>query len=454
MRSYQDQYLTRRGGQYQYVRRVPQIYQKHDTRRMIRRSLRTDSIKLARKRRDALAKADDLYWESLAVDKCRDGTSLRYEAARKRAMAHGFAYKPIDELADTATLEEIVKRVLRLSQTPNLNKNDVQAVLGGAKRPSMPISKAFELYCKEIAVGDLLGKSEAQLKLWRKVKLRAVNYFIDLNGDIPMDKITREHARKVYNWWAERLRPKGDKKPLSPNSANRDIGNLRKLYSEYWTYEGEEDRENPFRKLSFSDKSVKDVPHFEDEFVQQRILRPEIFKGLNPQATLLIYILIETGCRPSEIANLRPEDIVLNVEAPHIKIRPKTDRQLKSASSLRDIPLVGVSLEAFKLSPQGFPHYRDKGSLLSAALMKAFRHRHLFPTKDHRIYSFRHSFEKRMLEAGLDYGLRCSLMGHKNSRPKYGDGGSMIYRQGELLKIAHPVPDGFTNSLAEITRKI
>jgi len=48
-----------------------------------------------------------------------------------------------------------------------------------------------------------------------------------------------------------------------------------------------------------------------------------------------------------------------------------------------------------------------------------------------------------MLEGGLDYGLRCLLMGHKNNRPSYEDGGSMKYRQDELLKIVHPIPDDF-----------
>jgi hypothetical protein len=47
-----------------------------------------------------------------------------------------------------------------------------------------------------------------------------------------------------------------------------------------------------------------------------------------------------------------------------------------------------------------------------------------------------------MLEAGIDYGLRCTLMGHKNDRPEYGDGGSLNFRRDELLKVAHPVPEG------------
>jgi len=66
--------------------------------------------------------------------------------------------------------------------------------------------------------------------------------------------------------------------------------------------------------------------------------------------------------------------------------------------------------------------------------------RELLPTPNHRIYSFRHSFEKRMLEGGLDYGLRCTLMGHRNPRPEYGDGGSLKYRRDEMMKIVHPTP--------------
>lgn len=132
---------------------------------------------------------------------------------------------------------------------------------------------------------------------------------------------------------------------------------------------------------------------------------------------LIVYALIETGCRPSEIANLEEADVRLEEPVPHIRIRPSQTREIKTQSSIREIPLVGVSLAAMRQAPKGFPDYRDKSDLLSASLMKAFRTRDLFPTENHVIYSFRHSFEKRMLEAGLDYGLRCTLMGHRNTLP-------------------------------------
>jgi hypothetical protein len=102
-------------------------------------------------------------------------------------------------------------------------------------------------------------------------------------------------------------------------------------------------------------------------------------------------------------------------------------------------PLVGISLEAARrAAPCAFAHYYDKGELFSANMIKNFRNRGLLESPDHKIYSFRHAFEKRMQEANIDYGLRCLLMGHKTTRPVYGEGGSLSYRRDELLKIAHP----------------
>lgn len=435
-----NRYLQRRGEHWHYVRRVPSQYCEFDKRSYIRKALKTVSIEVARARRDALVEAEDLYWASLSS--ASDGLSeqsrevrktklamKRYEAAKRQAMAKGFLYMPMDALLASDSNEEIVRRLESLERqgasVPDLL--DTQAVLGSLTPPSVTITQAFDIYCNEIAMSELIGKSKSQINGWKKVKLRSVNNFVELNGDLSMDTITRDHAQIFYKWWAKRLMPTGSQRALTANSANRELGNLRKLYREYWEFVGDENRDNPFRRLSFTETGLKDIPHFEDEWVRSRILTPTVFKGLNPEAILLIYAMIETGCRPSELANLEPENIILDHDIPHIRIRAGESRQLKSSASVRDIPLVGVSLEAMKKAPRGFPHYRDKGTLLSASLMKGFRSRELFPTKNHRIYSFRHSFEKRMQEAGLDFALRCLLMGHKNSRPSYGDGGSMEY---------------------------
>ena len=64
----------------------------------------------------------------------------------------------------------------------------------------------------------------------------------------------------------------------------------------------------------------------------------------------------------------------------------------------------------------------------------------LLESDKHTAYSLRHSFEDRMMEAGLDRDLRAILMGHKLKRPAYGLGGSIEFRTKELEKIALPYP--------------
>ena len=216
-----------------------------------------------------MVEADNAYWASLLTDIAQNleepATAIkspsvnRYNAAKKRAMARGYVYAPTTELVENTGLNEIVARLadaLKKAE-PVTQQQEVEALLGGPKPVAPLISKAFEIYCRDLAIGDLKGKSAAQKASWRKIKLRAVNNFIKLCGDLPMDKITRKDGRDFYMWWGKRLNPTDGIKPLHPNSANRDIGNLRKLFRVYWEYQGEESRENPFRNLRYTDNVIK-----------------------------------------------------------------------------------------------------------------------------------------------------------------------------------------------------
>ncbi|MFC3052319.1 DUF6538 domain-containing protein [Kordiimonas pumila] len=451
-----DRYLMLRGDRWYYKRRVPEKYRAYDERDIIKQSLGTDSREIARLRRDALEQADNDYWAAVAFNndetasaeqlaQVRGVLDRKYQAACSRALAHGFIYSPAMQLVQTADVGELVDRVKVVTQASGIqpgrvHQAEADALLGGIDEPTLTVLEAFDLYCDTIAVGDLLNKSPKQKKSWKKSKQRAINYFVGLCGNKPILEITRSDAQAYYNWWAERLLPTDGQKPLKANTANRDLGNMRTLCREYFNYIGQETRDNPFRLLSFKNTSPTEVPPFEDDWVRSKILKRGALGDLNKEALYIVYTLIETGCRPSEVANLLPENIILDAEVPYLDIRPRAGVEIKTQSSTRKIPLVGVSLEAMKRAPHGFPRYRDKGDALSQLLMKEFRIHKLFPTDSHIIYSFRHSFEKRMLEAGLDYDFRCLMMGHKNTRPKYGDGGSMKFRQEQLLKIVHPYP--------------
>ena len=446
-----DQYLRLRGDIWHYVRRVPKAVRHIDDRTLIYRSLDTDSRTVARQRRDICADEDNQRWNEIMPNRFQSRPrDASYRDASHRARSQGFNYKPMENLVSQNTVTDLLRRLISLEplkdRPEQKEERDADALLGVAKTPSATITEAMDLYLSEIVADELSSKSPEQVTNFSKIKRRAVANFVNLNGDIEMRDITREHAHAVRKFWHERIHPKDGSKPMSGSSGNKDLGSLRKLYRRYFEHIGEEERENPFRNMRFKDKILTKVMPFKDDWVRSRILAPSVFDSLNRQGALLCMALIETGCRPSELANIRPENIRLDADVPHIRIRPTKDRELKSGASVRDIPLVGVALEAMRQAPNGFPHYRDRSYLLSASLTKAFKARSLFPTKQHRIYSFRHSFESRMLEAGLDFGLRCTLMGHRNPRPEYGDGGSLAYRRDELLRIAHPVSEALLES--------
>lgn len=440
-----DRHLRARGGKWQYVRRVPQHVVPFLGRSRIECSLKTSSLETARIRRDAMEEADDRHWSALLAQTPAEAAEARYKADRARCLALGYTFKSLDHLVHAAPLEEATERVLMLDGSGEGRFSiDADAVLGTAPRPSPPISKALEIYFRDVAPDRLRTKSPQQQRVYKKVKQRAVNNFIAVIGDKAVDQITREDAQAFFAWWQRRITGAADKgAKLSPNSGNRDVGNLRKLLDDHYGHIGEEDRPNPFRNLRFRERKTdqKKRPPFPVAWISGTLLQSGAFDGLNLQAACIALAMIETGCRPSELCNLPEDRVHAGAEIPFIEIEFQDERELKTESSIRRIPLVGVSLHAFRLCPAGFPRYRDKEENFSQTVRKHFRAHGLFPTERHVIYSLRHSFEDRMKEGGIDAELRRLLMGHAINREEYGEGGSLAFRHKELSKIALPYPD-------------
>lgn len=116
----EDRYLNKRGKKWHCVRRVPTRVCQLDGRNAVRVTLRTNSLEIARERRDAQEAVDDQYWATLldlyARPEIVDTRKLefaerRYRAARARASARGLSYIPADELAITYGLEDIIERI-------------------------------------------------------------------------------------------------------------------------------------------------------------------------------------------------------------------------------------------------------------------------------------------------------------------------------------------------------
>lgn len=439
-----------RGGIWHYKRRVPSSIAEADQRApVVRISLKTGDLGVAMLKRDMLEAADDELWGALLSETPADQAMGRYKAAVKRVEALGFTYRSAMDLARHESIQVLQRRLEIAMDAPDTSAAEV---MGGVEKPSVTVSMAFKAYKAEIVAHELVGKSQRQRASWAKVKQRAVTNFTKLCGDIAMTEITRDHALKFYNFWMARVAPPEGAPTHGGSSGNRDVGNMRDLYRRYFAHIGERDRQNPFEGLSF-EVLKRSRPPFTAKWLSEKFLAGDALGTLNPQARAIVYMMIETGCRPSELANLTGPSIRLDDEVPHILVEPRTDpddpREIKTTSSIRTVPLVGIALEAAKLYPEGFSRYYDREGTLSGTLNKMLKTAKLLPTPRHSAYSIRHSFEDRMKEGRVDEELRRMLMGHVIDRPKYGSGFALRMQKQALDGIVLPYEPAIVSALKE-----
>jgi hypothetical protein len=57
-------------------------------------------------------------------------------------------------------------------------------------------------------------------------------------------------------------------------------------------------------------------------------------------------------------------------------------------------------------------------------------------TEDHTLSPLRHSFEERMLAAGVDESIRRDLFGHSLNRKRYGAGASVEHKLRVVQSVA------------------
>lgn len=439
-----DRYLERRGDRWHYVRRVPSQVGGLDSRgHIVRLSLRTADLAVARIMRDAMERADNDLWASLLCQHDADAAMKAYTAAVLRAQALGFSYRPAAELATQATFRELAERMDAIQdvRTPYVA---AKAVLGGQEQPAVLISQALKVYFDDISAPRMVTKSVKQRRKWQVIPERSVRSFIEVNGDVAIGEINREHAQRFYRHWRARIAPAGkDAVPThTASSGNRELGALRTLYSEYYAFMGASDRPNPFAGLYFEERQKAKRPPFPVSWLTEKLLKGNALHRLNLEARALLLAVMETGARPSELCNLRGPDIHVDAAIPHIRIAeyddPEAPRELKTKASIRELPLVGVALRAFTCFPNGFVRYHEKEETACITINKYLRENKLVPSPKHTLYSIRHTFEDRMKEAGIDGEMREIFFGHRRSRQEYGSGGSLEWRQSLLKRMELP----------------
>ncbi len=430
-------FLTRRGATWHFVRRDPTEFADLDRRGVVRHSTR---IKVADDRigRRAARVAHTLneelehFWKGLADGRSREHLT-RYDEARRRARTLGFDYIPNSELISLPQEKRLERLEALVAKGLTHDPGAREALLGTAQCPSFNLSRLFEEYdaATKDEVKDL---SRDQLRIWRNGRIRAVARFVQVVGDKPVAELTHADAIEYSEWWRERVVDDD----VAAKTANKDMGQLSRMLKDM-SIRRRLNLPDIFKGLHLRGETDKSRLPYEPSFIQTRSLGGAL-GGLNEDARFVLYVMIETGLRPSEIVNLRENTIVLEARVPHVRI-VADGRRLKTQDSEREIPLVGVALKTLRQRPHGFPKYRDKATSLSATVNKFLLENGLRPTQDHTVYSLRHSFRDRLVGVEAPDSLIDSLMGHKTYKPKYGKGPSLELKLKFLEQIAFRSPD-------------
>ena len=429
-------FLTRRGSTWHFVRRVPTAYAQFDRRGIVRHStgIKVASDRAGRRAAGVAEKLNDeleRFWRTLANGQAT--ATGRYDLARRQARSLGFDYIANDDLLALATERRLERLETLMTKGLANDAGAREALLGTVPRPSFRLSRLFEEY--EAATKDeVKDLSPDQLLIWRNGRIRAVERFVKVVGDKLVAELTHEDAIEYSEWWRGRV--VDDK--VGAKTANKDIGQLSRMLKDM-SIRRRLNLPDIFKGLHLRNETEKSRSPYDAAFIQNRFLGGAL-AGLNEDARFVLYVMIETGLRLSEIVNLRENTIMLDAPIPYVRI-VADGRRLKTDDSEREIPLTGVALKALSAMPQGFPKYRDRATVLSATVNKYLMENGLRPTKDHSAYSLRHSFRDRLVAVETPDSLIDSLMGHKTYKPKYGKGPSLELKLKFLEMIAFRAPD-------------
>jgi integrase len=248
------------------------------------------------------------------------------------------------------------------------------------------MSAAKDLYLK--------AKGDGRPKTFQQAADRAVAELVAMCRDKPIDTYSRIEANNLR----DRLLERG----LSKTSVRRTFSVLRAIVN-FTTRELGLTDIRTFCSIYLGDgaelqeKKRKPIPLDVIRSVQREC------HSLDDEARWLIALISDSGMRLSEAIGLIKSDLVLDGEYPYLTLQPHSWRSLKTASSVRIVPLVGEALWAAKRTAEAndgpflFPKYCNeeqcKANSASAALNKWLSPR---VPDGCVVHSFRHSMRDRL----------------------------------------------------------
>ena len=310
--------------------------------------------------------------------------------------------------------------------SPTIRLNPASQNLIGVDEPNAPLlSQVVEQYISMKVVGA--GS------YFESMARRSVGYFIGVVGDLPLNKYRRADALAFRDWLIKR--------GMVGSTVKRATGAVKAVFGFGYT-EHAINSTHPFTGLLIDgERGTKNRAPIPIECVRS-IQRECVL--LDDEARHLVALIADTGLRLSEAVGALKSDVVLRKgQAAILLVRPHPHRRLKTKSSERRIPLVGVAEWAIRrrLSESGnvlFPRYCrppiTNANYASSALNKWLKPRVPIGCS---IHSFRHSLRDRLREVECPSDIVDAIGGWKTDGigQTYGNGYSIDIMKKYLERI-------------------
>jgi integrase len=447
-----------KNGVYFYYRRIPDDLRGHYGGKLhIRKSLKTNQAHIAAQKIAALSAADDALWASWRSPQAKElgVTSQENRRAAEALLANlglapGDAHRPkLDghhaEVLDDYFESRYGKKYMEVRHSPYFTEGDderfytpvereaVRLVMEEPGKRRVLLTDALEAYLKSHPKGG-------QEKFARDTR-RAIQGAIAAANDLPLEAYKRENANSVR----DRFLASG----IKTATVRRELNRIKAVFNVGLTEFDLSGVKNPFEKLRILNEE-QDAEKREPFTTKELQTINQACRERNDDIRHIIAFQADTGARLGEIVGLRVGDVVLDHATPHIHIRPhvKLGRTLKTDTSERHVPLVGVALWAAQMAVEAnkkaggkkgwlFPRYASDGSIKATHASNTINKWLQAVTKtDKTSHSFRHTMRDRLRHVGTPQDIQDAIggWGTKTVGMGYGEGYRLEQLKGWLDK--------------------
>ena len=193
-------------------------------------------------------------------------------------------------------------------------------------------------------------------------------------------------------------------------------------------------------KINFKKQNKNYKPNFINEFNNDELsLILKKCKMARDLESLLILLLMDTGCTFAEISGLDVNDIYLDSYLPFLIIRSNSLRKIKNLNKLRTVPLVGISLWSLN-KINDVKHKNENYFLMSQKKKESFRTkvnlrlREIIPGKSS--LSFKKSIISRLVKINCPERVILDIIGQSKKNRLYKDEISLEIKASWLKQIS------------------